>query len=470
MLFNSPIFLFAFAPLFFTIYFSLKPSLRNPFIVASSIAFYAWGEPSFIGVVLFSAATDWFIGNALYQSNHERKKRSLLAFGICLNVAVLAYFKYAGFFVDNLNDLLLNLNLTPFPALTIALPIGVSFIVFEKITYLVDIHRKLGPPAASITSYLLYVLLFPKLLAGPIVKYHDICNQLRARTPQLEDVIEGLFRFLIGLGKKVLLADTMQEAVDQVFALSAADLGTLNAWLGMVCFTLQIYFDFSGYSDMAIGLARMMGFRLLENFNRPYTATSITEFWRRWHISLSTWIREYLYIPLGGNRVAAWRMYCNLWMCFVLCGLWHGASWTFVFWGMFHGGLLIIDKVWWLEIQKTLPRFLNVLTTFLLVMFGWVIFRAESLDQALFYFQALLGQTSSKGTFIYLGNNVKAAMAAGLLICFLPAIPWLERWKSSMTALPWKQECQLGLALVLLIVSVAKISITTFNPFMYFRF
>ncbi|SLM49148.1 Membrane bound O-acyl transferase MBOAT family protein [Nitrospira japonica] len=470
MLFNSPIFLFAFAPLFFVIYFSLKPSLRNPFIVASSIAFYAWGEPSFIGVVLFSASGDWFIGNALYLANREEKRRWLLVLGICLNIGILAYFKYAGFFVDNLNDLLFNLNLTPFPAMTVALPIGVSFIVFEKITYLVDIYRRLGPPASSITSYLLYVLLFPKLLAGPIVKYHDICNQLRARTPQLEDVTEGLLRFLIGLGKKVLLADTMQEAVDQVFGLSAADLGTLNAWLGTVCFTLQIYFDFTGYSDMAIGLARMMGFRLLENFNRPYIATSITEFWRRWHISLSTWIREYLYIPLGGNRVPAWRMYCNLWLCFVLCGLWHGASWTFVLWGVFHGTLLIVDKIWWLEAQKSLPRLLNVLTTFLLVMFGWVVFRAESFDQALFYFQALLGLTSSEGTFIYLGNNVKAAMAAGLLICFLPATPWLERWKSAVVAWPWKQECQLGLALVLLVISVAKISITTFNPFMYFRF
>lgn len=470
MLFNSPIFLFVFAPLFFTVYFSLKPSLRTPFIVAASIAFYAWGEPSFVGVVLFSATSDWFIGNALYRCGHATRKRWLLTLGICLNVGILVYFKYAGFFVDNLNDLLIRSNLNPLPALTIALPIGVSFIVFEKITYLVDIYRGLGPPASSITSYLLYVLLFPKLLAGPIVKYHDIRHQLKARTPQLEDVIEGLFRFLIGLGKKVLLADTMQEAVDRVFGLPAADLGTLNAWLGMVCFTLQIYFDFSGYSDMAIGLARMMGFRLLENFNRPYIATSITEFWRRWHISLSTWIREYLYIPLGGNRVPSWRIYCNLWLCFVLCGLWHGASWTFVLWGMFHGALLIIDKVWWIDAQKHVPRSFNMSVTFVLVMFGWVIFRAESIEQIWFYLWALLGQTSSDGTFIYLGNNVKVAMAAGLLICFLPATPWLERGKSIVAALPWKQECQLGLALVMLVISIAKISITTFNPFMYFRF
>jgi alginate O-acetyltransferase complex protein AlgI len=470
MLFNSPLFLFCFAPILFLTYFLSPRSIRNPILVLSSITFYAWGEPQFVGIVLLSTFLDWLIGNAIFRSRGEKAKIYLLCLGILGNVGILFYFKYAGFFVDGLNVALTSLYLNNIPAMTIALPIGISFIAFEKITYLVDIYKRMGKPAHSMISYFLYVLLFPKLLAGPIVKYHDIAGQLDARTLSAEDFVGGLKRFLIGLAKKVLIADTLQEVVDPIFKLSSGDLGFYNAWVGLICFTLQIYFDFSGYSDMAIGLARMMGFRLLENFNMPYISESFTEFWRRWHISLSTWIREYLYIPLGGNRVSSARMYTNLLLCFLLCGLWHGASWTFVIWGLYHGLFLIFDKVYWIDFQKSLPRFLNNLVTFFLVMIGWAIFRAESLPQASFYLSALFGLSPSGETFIYLNGNIKVSIFVGLAICFRSVIPGFEQALAIYNRAPWKQEYELTIALVLLLASIAKLAMTSFTPFLYFRF
>ena len=400
----------------------------------------------------------------------RQAKKYLLWLGIIGNVGILFYFKYVGFFVDSLNIALTNLHLNTIPALTIALPIGISFIVFEKITYLVDIYKKIGTPAQSIISYFLYILLFPKLLAGPIVKYHDIADQLETRALSAEGFVDGLRRFLIGLAKKVLIADTLQEVVDPIFKLSSGELGFYNAWVGLICFTLQIYFDFSGYSDMAIGLARMMGFRLLENFNMPYISQSFTEFWRRWHISLSTWIREYLYIPLGGNRVSSARMYTNLLLCFFLCGLWHGASWTFVVWGLYHGLFLIFDKIFWLDFQKSLPPVFNNLVTFLFIMIGWGIFRTESLTQASYYLSALLGLSPSEGTFIYLNGNIQVSVIVGLAICFRSAIPRFEQALVLYNKTPWKEEYELAITLVLLVASIAKLATTSFSPFLYFRF
>ena len=470
MLFNSPLFLFGFAPILFLTYVLLPRSSRNPFLVLASVVFYAWGEPQFVGIVLLSTVLDWLIGNAIFRSHGEQAKRCLLWLGILGNVGILLYFKYMGFFVKNFNLALTSLHLDSIPAITIALPIGISFIVFEKITYLVDIYKKIGKPAPSMLSYFLYVLLFPKLLAGPIVKYHDIADQLDTRTLSAEDFVDGLRRFLIGLAKKVLIADTLQEVVDPIFKLSSGELGFYNAWVGLICFTLQIYFDFSGYSDMAIGLARMTGFRLLENFNMPYISQSFTEFWRRWHISLSTWIREYLYIPLGGNRVSSARRYTNLLFCFFLCGLWHGASWTFVVWGLYHGLFLVFDKIFWLDFQKSLPGVFNNLVTFLLIMIGWGIFRAESLTQVSFYLPALLGLSPSEDTFIYLNGNAQVSIIVGLAICFRSAIPGFEHALTVYNRTTWKQEYELAFTLVLLVVSIAKLATTSFSPFLYFRF
>ncbi|HEU4685220.1 MAG TPA: MBOAT family O-acyltransferase, partial [Nitrospira sp.] len=265
-------------------------------------------------------------------------------------------------------------------------------------------------------------------------------------------------------------ADTLQEVVDPIFKLSSNDLGFANAWTGVLCFTLQIYFDFSGYSDMAIGLARMMGFRLLENFNMPYVSENFTEFWRRWHISLSTWIREYLYIPLGGNRVSKIRTYLNLLFCFFLCGLWHGASWTFVLWGLYHGFFLILDKVWWLDAQRHVPRLINQFLTFIFVMVGWAIFRAENMSQVSYYLSALVEASSNKGTFIYISGNVKLAVVVGLFASFKLMIPYFDALRNFYNTLRFRQECEAFALLLLFVASVAKLAMTTFNPFLYFRF
>jgi alginate O-acetyltransferase complex protein AlgI len=329
--------------------------------------------------------------------------------------------------------------------------------------------RGKAAPAATLREYLLYVLLFPKLLAGPIVKYHDFAPQLRARRITADDLTEGFTRFLYGLAKKVLIADTMGEIVEQVFGLPPAQLGFANAWLGLACFTLQIYFDFSAYSDMAIGLARMCGFRLMENFNLPYVARSFTDFWQRWHISLSTWIREYLYLPLGGNRHGMARTIANLWLCFLLSGLWHGAQWTFVLWGAYHGLVLTAEKLFWLKAGARLPALLRTALTLLLVMLGWVIFRSASLEQMAAYFGALC-HPARAGKIIYVTADIWLALCAGTVFALVPGLPVLARWRDAwrdrfawrVTAV-WCAAC-FGL------FAIGKAVTVTFQPFLYFRF
>ncbi len=470
MLFNSPLFLFLFLPVVFSAYFLAGRKLRNTVAIIASILFYAWGEPKFIFVVTASAVIDWHLGNGIFHSSGKYARRALLAISIVLNIGILFYFKYTNFFIDNLAKALITMHLQPVSIAQIALPIGVSFIVFEKITYVVDIFRGTGQPAPRFSSYLLYVLLFPKLLAGPIIKYHDIADQLDSRPITLDDITAGLFRFSFGLAKKVLIADSLGDIVDNIFALSAPDLGFYNAWTGAVFFALQIYFDFSGYSDMAIGLGRIMGFRILENFNMPYISSNFTEFWRRWHISLSTWIRDYLYIPLGGGRRSPPRVYFNLWFCFLLSGLWHGANWTFVLWGVYHGSFLIADRVFWQGLQKKLPRIFNIAVTFFLLLIGWVLFRSQTFGQAWFYLCALFNPLLTEGKLIYMGNNIIFFAAAGLILSFFPASGIYNRLKNKIRQAPWSRELELAGAFLLCIISIGKISTMTFNPFLYFRF
>jgi alginate O-acetyltransferase complex protein AlgI len=330
MVFTSAIFLFLFLPLFTTLYFALGKRSRDYFLIFSSLIFYFWAEPKFIFVVFASLVIDWILGKRIFASSGSRKK-FWRALSISLNVALLIYFKYMNFFVHNLNDLLLKSGWPAISWSSIALPLGLSFIVFEKITYSFDIYKGIGKPARTLGLYLLYALLFPKLIAGPIVKYHEIEKQLEGREIILSEILYGVFRFSVGLAKKVWVANTLSGVVDQTFHLPPSSLTASQAWIGILCFTFQIYFDFSGYTDMAIGLTRIAGFTIKENFNFPYISSSFTDFWRRWHISLSTWIKEYLYIPLGGNRRSTGRNYFNLWLCFVICGFWHGANWPFVF-------------------------------------------------------------------------------------------------------------------------------------------
>lgn len=461
MLFSTPFFVFGFLPVFFALYWFL-PGHRWV-LLAGSLLFYGWGEPIFLFVVLVSALLDWLLGRQIAKRGSHA--RWWVALGITANLGLLIYAKYTAFAVANLNTLFAAGGWNTWPVPKIALPLGVSFIVFEKITYVVDLFRKAAPPARSFLDYLNYVFLFPKLLAGPIVKYHDIAAQLSRPTHRYLDVEEGFIRFLKGLGKKVLIADMLAPIANNVFALSPPALNASSAWLGLICFTFQIYFDFSGYSDMAIGMARMLGFRLMENFRDPYLATSFTDFWRRWHISLSTWIKEYLYIPLGGSRVSTARTYLNLCVCFLLCGLWHGAAWNFIIWGAIQGIVLVCDRAFWLKLSQGLPRTLNIALTFFGIMLSWVFFRCESAGRAFYFFRALAGKRAAQPNEIFLRTDTIIVLAVATVLVFLP----LAR-SNAPARIPPRRILALSYAIILLTACAGRMTVSSFQPFLYFRF
>lgn len=470
MLFNSPLFLFLFLPVLLLQYFLVREKWRNLLLLSASIGFYAWGEPRFVIFVVASALFDWGLGRVLARDNKATHRKWVVALAVAQNLSLLVYFKYMNFFVGSFNMILSGWGMKPFAWMAIALPIGISFIVFEKITYVVDLYRGTGKPAEQLVDYLLYVFLFPKLLAGPIIKYHDIAPQLHTRPWLFEDLTNGVLRFSMGFAKKVLIADTMGEVADMMFKLPPDQLGTQTAWIGVLCYTFQIYFDFSGYSDMAIGLARMFGFHIMENFNMPYISVNFTEFWRRWHISLSTWIREYLYIPLGGNRGSSARTYFNLWFCFFLSGLWHGANWTFILWGVYHGFFLALDKLCWLQWQRRLPRLVNVALTFFLVLLGWTVFRAETIYQIRDYMTVMFTFPPVQGSFVYLETQHWFFLGISLLLSFVPAASWYEPLMAKLTRIPGQREVKLAVVVCLFFLAAGKMSTLTFNPFLYFRF
>jgi alginate O-acetyltransferase complex protein AlgI len=357
----------------------------------------------------------------------------------------------------------------------VALPIGISFFTFQKISYLLDVYRGTSKPATSFINYFLYVALFPQLIAGPIIRYHDVDRQLTRREHTAERMFSGIWRFCIGLGKKVLLANPMGEIADHAFALDQGVPGTGFAWLGIFCYTLQIYFDFSGYSDMAIGLGRMLGFEYLENFNAPYISRSFTEFWQRWHISLSNWMREYLYFPLGGNRRGRLRTIFNLWTVFLLSGIWHGASWNFLIWGAFHGFFLSLNKIRQFLKLPPWPAWLAIPTTFLLVMAGWVFFRAENLPQALAYFKAMAGRADGPVRAIpaFIDNYYLTILAMAAFFSFVPLLlpENLYRQLEDMHNKPWwRTGWQFSCSMALLFLAACTLVSNNFNPFIYFRF
>ncbi len=459
MLFTSPLFLFGFFPLFFALYFA-SPARRLT-LLAGSLLFYFWGEPEFLGVVLAAAALDWQVGRLIAGAPDRKAAFRWLTLGVSVNLGVLFYAKYCGFLAENLNVLWLWLGAPAASVPEIPLPLGVSFFIFEEITYLVDVYRGVAAPARSRVDYLNYLLLFPKMLAGPIVKYHDISEQLRRPSPGWLDFRDGLLRFIRGLARKVVIADSLAPFVDEVFALQPSMLHAGAAWLGLLGFTVQIYFDFAGYSDMAIGMARMLGFRLAENFRDPYLSTSITEFWRRWHISLSSWIREYLYIPLGGNRVGAWRGYLNLTLCFALSGLWHGASWNFLIWGCLHGFGLILDRLFWLRASARWPRLLRGLFTASWVMFAWVFFRCPTLSHAGGFLRALGGAFPGENDIFWRSDVVVVLGLAGLLI--------LKGSEPRGEGAPRRPFALLA-AFGLVALCTGRILVNGYHPFIYFRF
>lgn len=468
MLFSSPFFIFVFFPLFLLLFFLSSSKQKDYVLLTGSIAFYFWGEPIFCLLAILSAATDFYLCKWIEKAGaYTKLAKYYVATGIALNLALLIYFKYTNFFLDTLNTLMPAQH---FVLRNIILPIGVSFIVFEKITYLVDVYRGTGKPATSLLKYLNYIFLFPKLLAGPIIKYHEIEPQLYNRTLSYENTLEGFKRFVRGLLKKVLLADTCAEVANQVFALPASALNFHYAWIGIIAFTLQIYFDFSGYSDMALGIARMLGFQLRENFNMPYISASFTEFWRRWHISLSTWIKEYLYLPLGGNKVGATRTYINLWICFLLSGLWHGANWTFVIWGAYNGLFLVIDKLFWTKYSKLLPKFIGVALTLPFIMIGWAIFRSSDFSQLENYLSALFNPLRHTSAYIDIPPNIIVALLLGSLLALGSLAPYFETISGRYKIWKWRSHCEGLFFGVLGFIAICKIVGVSFNPFLYFRF
>ncbi|SNC77232.1 alginate O-acetyltransferase complex protein AlgI [Hymenobacter gelipurpurascens] len=474
MVFSSTLFLFYFLPGFLLLYFLAPTRLKNAVALIGSLLFYAWGGLNFLALFLGSVVLNFYLIR-LMDAAMGWQKRIYLTSSILLNVGMLFYFKYANFFLGNLSEVKTALGGEALHWQQVVLPIGISFFTFEKLTYSIDVYRGVNRPLRSFWDFLLYIMLFPKMIAGPIVRFHEIAEQLQDRSAfdTVDQKLAGLFRFVIGLAKKVLIANALGQEADRIFQLNPAELSAPLAWLGAVAYTFQIYFDFSGYSDMAIGIGRMLGFQFPENFNNPYISRSITEFWQRWHITLGRWMRDYLYIPLGGNRVKPARLYLNLWTVFLLSGFWHGAAWNFVAWGAFHGLFLILDRLFQLRLSRLLGP-LSIVPTFLITVVGWVLFRAESLSAALAYLGTMFRLDWPSHSLVGLSPEFWTTLGLAATLSFMAALPRVERWELGwLTAEPMPLRRAIGLGLltvVLFLLSASYVVSSTFNPFIYFRF
>ena len=471
MVFSSNIFLFFFLPIFLIAYFVTPQKFRNYTLLLFSIIFYAYGAPDFVFLLVGECVINYFLVRGMAKTEKTGTKKLLCALSVVMALGLLLYFKYANFFMENLNAILGWAHHEPVGWMKVALPIGISFFTFQSITYTIDVYRGTTPPSQKLTDYVLYIMMFPQLIAGPIVNYNSVAAQLVSRTSTMEDRVVGFYRFVIGLGKKVLIANTLAAYADQVFGMNYGDLATGTAWIGILSYTFQIYFDFSGYSDMAIGLGKMMGFRFPENFNDPYTSRSVTEFWKRWHMTLGNFIMNYLYIPLGGNRKGKGRMYINLWLCFLLSGLWHGASWNFVLWGAFHGLFICADKLFLKNALKKTGTIPSVIITFFLVAMGWVLFRVDTAADAGAFYQTLF---AFKGGLTVTGDSqFWCVFALAVVFSFLTLIPLGQRLQDHIFAdsyskpLSWTM---FAITLVLFILSAGSLCVSDFNPFIYFRF
>lgn len=475
MVFSSIIFLCFFLPCVLLLYFISDRKYKNSILLIASVFFYSWGGPKFIFVILITTVLDYLLADQIYRS--KKYKLFFLILSLSLNISLLFYFKYSNFFIDNINFLFGWLGMSEFaPAAKIALPIGISFYTFESITYIVDVYKGQHKPLKRFFDYLLYILFFPKLIAGPIIRYHEIEGQLTGRfdSDNINNKINGLFRFFIGLAKKVLIANVLAEQADKIFDSPTTDLDTLTAWSGALFYTFQIYFDFSGYSDMALGLALVFGFKLSENFNNPYISKSITEFWRRWHMTLGSWMKNYLYIPLGGNKVRSRaRLFFNLWLVFVCSGFWHGANWTFIVWGIFHGMLLIMDRLFFLKISQKIPSFISVAITFILVVIGWVVFRSSTISHAMCYLERMFSLTDGGNFIYYFEPKVIFTLAYAIIFSFIWYATKMQNLQNQwLFEAPGNKGTVLKTltGAVLFIICLGALVGNNFNPFIYFRF
>ena len=464
MVFSSLTFLFAFLPVTLIGYYLLPKKWKIGFLLLASLVFYAWGEPLYVILMIGSIVLNWVIG--LLMDKSERHKKAFLIASIVLNLALLFTFKYTGLFWNTVKGL--------FPAplsqktVSIRLPIGISFFTFQIMSYVIDLYRGKTKVQKNPVRFGAYVTMFPQLIAGPIVRYVDIEAQLENPDLSIDGISDGIRQFLVGLGKKVLIANTMGTLFSQLSATPNGN-GVLGAWIGLFAYSFQIYFDFSGYSDMACGLGRMLGFRFVQNFNYPYIADSVTDFWRRWHISLSTWFREYVYIPLGGNRKGLPRQIFNLMIVWALTGLWHGASWNFVVWGMYYGVLLTLEKLFFGKVLQKLPKVVRRLFTFLIASIGWGIFYFTDFSALGVYFGSLIG-IHNPG----LLSPTSAAWCLGflptLLLAAVASTPPFSILAKKLERFRWFAPVRLVACAVLFVLCIASLASQSYNPFIYFRF
>ena len=470
MLFSSITFLFIFLPLTLLLYYLVPFRMKNYVMLAASLIFYAWGEPVYIILMILSIILNYFCGQDIYEKrDNARDMKMSLIFGVVMNLLILGFFKYYGLLMDTINAILP----IDIPYRVLALPIGISFYTFQAMSYLIDVYRKEVKPQENVLYFALYISMFPQLIAGPIVRYIDIEEQLKERSINSTKFGEGAMYFIRGLAKKVVLANTFGSVYEQVAAMQMGSFSTLTAWVGAIAYAFQIYFDFGGYSDMAIGLGKMFGFEFLPNFNYPYIAKSITDFWRRWHISLSTWFREYVYIPLGGNRCTPSRHILNLLIVWMLTGLWHGAQWNFMFWGLYYGVIFILEKYLWGSKIEKLPAAVQHIYAFVLVLFGWVFFFSPTLGYACQYLKVMFG-IGAKGIFDKQGFFMIFTNWLLIVIAILASAPRGYKLLKKITGC-WQSEevrtivtCAVYIAMFLL--CIAFLVTETYNPFLYFRF
>ena len=478
MLFSSPTFLYFFLPLVLLLHWLSGKRIRNVILLIFSLVFYAWGEPKYVLVLLLSILLNWGVGRLF--SADIPKKSYILITGCSVNILLLVFFKYFGFLlgIAGLNKTIegyLSIEIN-----SIHLPIGISFFTFQAISYLIDVYKGKVPPQKSLIDFGLYLSLFPQLIAGPIVRYTDVVVDIRKRIFSLSNLTDGFSRFIIGLSKKVLLANPAGELADQIFTSNYLDLSSQTAWIGVIAYTIQILYDFSGYSDMAIGIGKMLGFKFPENFNYPYISKSIQEFWRRWHITLSTFFRDYVYIPLGGSRVSKIRIYSNILIVFLLTGLWHGASWNFIVWGLYHGFFLCLERLFLSSVLKKSIAPISHIYTLSIVCIGWVIFRIEDISAMTVYLTRLVSThpTGLSAQDLAASNYAESMIAISLgAILSIPIIAFIKskilsprvgsKWLISLSKNIFLETATVS---TLLLLCIVKVSTTAYNPFIYFRF
>ncbi|MCK9421883.1 MAG: MBOAT family protein [Bacteroidales bacterium] len=485
MIFSSSLFLLYFLPTFLIVYYLIPRNYRNWVLLITSIFFYAWGAPKFVFFVMGSVLVDFVLIRQMSLKTGSLR-RALFWISVALNLTLLLYFKYMNFFVDQFQIILTWFGSKPSEWTKIALPVGISFITFQKLSYALDVFKRKHPVFDKLQDFALYIFMFPQLLSGPIVRPGQIASQIADRSQQenIDFKLSGFYRFIIGLAKKMLIADVLGVTVNEIFAMKPDELSTGLTWVGTLAYTFQIYFDFSGYSDMAIGLARMLGFKLPENFNTPYVSQSITEFWRRWHMTLSFWFRDYIFLPLAyaTSRRMPKERYLGLrtdkviyliatTVTFLLCGFWHGAAWTFIFWGIYMGIFLIIDRLFLLKWMKKIGRIPSVAITFFVLMMGWLLFRSQSLDEAWFLIRRLFVFQSDENL-IWLNQKFWTILAIAVFFSFWGGSKKVEAWIEKLYFTPGN-----GLiisfsiiAILLCILCVATITASGFSPFIYFRF